>query len=186
MGMEIKVTTMKTAFLICFGSAVLFSLSGSLKAGDLKQKYIGKNSCTPELRSSSERYGIRLDKTQRAYLNAYVLKDSTILAIVQHQGEHDQCGVIRDVVQAHDIGSSFVWNCVDLRIPADIVVGTWPANHKAVTGSTVEAWRIDLKELKFVAVKGTVNCRAGNYAGSDDGDGLSDWAKKRAAERQSK
>ena len=166
----------------CFGFVVLALLvMGPAQAADLQQKYVGKKDCLPELQSAAGRSGIRLDKSLRAYLTAYRLKEAKILTIVQYQDEHEQCGVIRDVVQSRDIGSSFVWECVDPKAPDDIVVGTWPAKHPRVTGAATEAWRINLKELKFTPVKRPVNCHAGNYAGSDEGDGLSDWAKRRGA-----
>jgi hypothetical protein len=157
---------------------ILGILSGTTKAEDLSQKYIGTNNCTPELKF---RYGIRLDSTQRAYLTAYDLKEAHILAIVQQKDEHDDCGVIRDVVESGERDSSFVFECLDPSIPSNVVVGTWPAKHPRVIGPAVKAWKINLKELKFHPLSTFVKCRAGNYTGADEGDGLADWARKRAA-----
>jgi hypothetical protein len=165
---------------------VLGILTGPTRADDLSLKYVGKSDCTPELKSALGRYGIRLDGTQRAYLTAYDLKEAHILTIVQHKDDHNQCGVIRDVVQSHEKDSSFVWECLDPRLPSDVVVGTWPAKHPRATGPAVEAWRIDLKELRFHALPNPVNCKAGSYAGSDEGDSLADWARKRAANHSHK
>lgn len=149
---------------------------------DVEQKYVGKSKCLPELKSAREHYGIRLDKSQNAYLAAFRLKDQKILAIVQLMDASDRCGVIRDVIQAQDVDSSFVWQCHDKKAPSDVVVGTWPAKHPKTSGPAVEAWRIDLKQLKFAPVQGVpVSCVAGYYAGSDEGDDLASWAKKRAA-----
>jgi hypothetical protein len=166
---------MKACLAICMGMLVVGT---TVSADDLRGKYVGKTDCTQELRSAVGRYGIRLDSTQEVYLSAYPLKEAHILTIVQYG--HGSCGVIRDIVQSQDADSSFVWQCVDPKSPADIVVGTWPAKHPTATGPAVEAWIIDLKHLKFAPLVRRVTCSAGNYAGSDEGDSLADWARKRA------
>ena len=61
-----------------------------------------------------------------------------------------------------------------------MVVGTWPAKHPEVSGLAVEAWRIDMKQLRFVPAHGRVTCKAADYAGSDEGGDLASWAKKRS------
>lgn len=171
---------MRTTFLaIGLISSVL--LQASTTTTDLQNMYKGKSTCIPELRSPAERYGIRLDRTQNAYLTAYRLKDANFLAIVQFNATDDKCGVIRDVVQSKDLRSSFVWNCVDPNEPRDVVVGTWSGQHKRLSGPALESWKVDLKQLTFQSISGHVSCRAGSYAGADSGDGLSDWAKKRTA-----
>lgn len=147
--------------------------------------YLGQNSCQAEL-ESSDHYGIRLDETRKAYLNAYALKGKALLMIVQRHDDKGQCGIIRDVVQSLDPNSSFVWECVDQTSPSDVVVGTWPKSYSKVSGPAVEAWRIDLKELKFVSVHAPVKCKAKNYAGNDEGDSLVEWARQRAAKHSSK
>jgi hypothetical protein len=169
------------ALLVC--ATALGQTHGLVNAD---RKYVGKSDCTPELKSAPGHYGIRLDGHQRAYLTAYNLKEAHILTIVQYKDDHDQCGVIRDVVQSHEKDDSFVWECVDSKIPADVVVGTWPAKHPTVSGPAIEAWRIDMKELKFHPLPNPVNCNAGNYAGADEGDSLADWARKRAAKYSDK
>jgi hypothetical protein len=161
---------------------VVLAAIAAMSQDDLQQKYAGKSKCLPELKSATEHYGIRLDKSQNAYLAAFKLKDRKILTIVQLKDTSDRCGVIRDVVQAQDVDSSFVWQCRDKKTPSDVVVGTWPAKHPKTSGPAVEAWRIDLTQMKFAPVQGVpVSCAAGYYAGSDEGDDLASWAKKQAA-----
>jgi len=161
---------------------VVFLAIMAMGQDNLQQKYVGKSKCLPELKSATERYGIRLDKSQNAYLAAFKLKDRNILTIVQLKDTNDRCGIIRDVVQSRDVESSFVWECRDKKALADVIVGTWPAKHPKTSGPAMEAWRIDLAQLKFVPVQGVpVTCVAGYYAGSDEGDDLAAWAKKRSA-----
>jgi len=110
-----------------------------------------------------------------------VFKGKTILVIVQRRSETDKCGTVRDVVESKPTDTSFVFDCVDKKNPASVVVGTWPAKHPGVSGPAVEAWRIDLEDLRFTRLIAPVTCKAGNYAGSDEGDDLSSWTKKRVA-----
>ena len=67
---------------------------------DLQKKYIGQSKCIPELQSATGSYGIRLDKSQKAYLAAYKLGQRDVLTIVQYRDDNDRCGVIRDVIQS--------------------------------------------------------------------------------------
>jgi hypothetical protein len=151
------------------------------KAANKPEKYVGRSGCAPELDSSPGRHGIRLDGSKRAYLEAYVFKHETILVIVQHRTDTDQCGIVRDAIKSQHTDNSFVFECVDEKDLSAVVVGTWPAEHPIVSGPAVEAWKIDLKGLKFVRVNVPVACNAGNYAGADEGDDLVSWARKRAA-----
>jgi hypothetical protein len=172
--------TIKT--LLWFGSIFLILAVAATGAEDLSKKYVGKSDCVPELSTASHKYGVRLDRTQVAYLSSYTLKDEDMLTIVQYGQEGDKCGVIRDVILAQHKDDSFVWECVNRRSPSAVVVGTWPAEHPKPRGPAVEAWRIDLKELKFIRVEQAsrlVYCRLERGGGNDDGLGLSDYAKKR-------
>ncbi len=151
---------------------------------DLRQKYVGKSKCQPELKAATERYGIRLDKSQKAYLAAYGLGGEKILTIVQLKDDSDQCGTIRDVIKSQDATRSFVWECKDGKTPSDVVVGTWPAKHPRTSGRALEAWRVDLKQLQFLPVQSAVTCTAGNYRGSDEGEDLASWAEKRGTKHR--
>jgi hypothetical protein len=172
--------------MILATSAYLISQVANDKRDDVRFSFVGKNSCAPELKLATTRYGMRLDSGQNAYLMAYRLKAANILAIVQYEKDDQNCGVIRDVVQSRDHDSSFVWECRSPSMRSDVIVGTWPAKHPSVTGPAVEAWRINLKTLKFEEVQAHVNCEAGNYAGNDEGDSLADWVRERAASHRAK
>jgi hypothetical protein len=100
--------------------------------------------------------------------------------ILQRSNDADTCGVVRDLIQTHSV-NAFVWECVNQRAPTDVVVGTWPMNHRGVSGPATDAWRIDLNELKFVHLSVRATCKAINYAGPDEGGDLASWARKRAA-----
>ena len=154
---------------------------------DLPKTLVGKSSCSPEL-SAAVKYGARLDRIQRAYLSAYALQSLGILTIVQYRQDGDKCGVIRDAISSEHKDDSFVFECVDRRFPAEVVVGTWPSEHPKPRGTALQAWRIDLKNLKFIPDEQAsrfVYCNPQSGVGYDDGLGLSDYAKKRAAKHPS-
>jgi hypothetical protein len=172
--------------MILVTSAYLISQVANDKRDDVRFSFVGKNSCAPELKLATTRYGIRLDSSQNAYLMAYRLKAANILTIVQYEKDDQRCGVIRDVVQSRACDSSFIWECRSPKMRSEVIVGTWPAKHPSVTGPAVQAWRIKLKVLKFEEVQSHVNCEAGNYAGNDEGDSLVDWVRERAASHRAK
>ena len=47
-------------------------------------------------------YGIRLDKSQITRLEARTSNGNEILMIFQYTNERDECGVVRDIVQARN------------------------------------------------------------------------------------
>jgi hypothetical protein len=158
-------------------------LLSCVKASGQRDKYVGKSGCASELNSPKGHSGIRLDKTQRARLEAHVFENESVLTIVQYSSDADKCGIVRDVVRTRPAGNSFVWECTDRNFPSAVVVGTWPPNFMGVFGPALEAWRIDLKKLRFVRLDVPVTCDAGNYAGPDEGDDLVGWARKRSAKQ---
>lgn len=158
-------------------------LLSCVNASGQRDKFVGKSGCVSELNSPQGHYGIRLDKTQRARLEAHVFENESILTIVQYSSDSDKCGTVRDVIRSRPAGSSFVWQCVDRHEPSEVVVGTWLPKHAGVSGPAEEAWRIDLKKLRFVRLHVPVTCDAGNYAGFDKGEDLVDWARKRSTKQ---
>jgi hypothetical protein len=163
----------------------VFSISAACALSeDLRRKYVGQSNCSAELKSA-DHYGIRLDKTQRAYLDAYQWGGKNVLAVVQRKQEGEGCGVIRDLVQSRDVTSSFIFECTSRSGPSDVIVGTWPQSHRGASGSATESWKIDLKDLTFNEVKGSVDCFNRDYSGKDEGDDLATWAKARAAKSRS-
>jgi hypothetical protein len=90
---------------------------------------------------------------------------------------------VKDIAQSKDSRNYFVFECVDPHNPSTVVIGTWPENHRGTKGPAVEGWRIDLGQLKFVALQEPVTCFASSYAGPDDGSDLADLAKSRAAKK---
>lgn len=144
------------------------------------QSYVGKSSCLPEL-SRADHYGIRLDASQAAYLNAYKWDGKNILTIVQYAHDGEKCGTIRDVVQSRNASSVFIFECTNREKAADVIVGTWPERYSGKTGPAAEAWKIDLRVLRFNKVQGAgIRCVNQDYSGIDEGDDLATWAKKRA------
>src|SRR5205814_1803584 len=165
---------------------LIFGATTLMHGEDLRGKYIGRSSCAAELKAATDRYGIRLDRTQKAYLEADRLANANILLLVQRTNDGDKCGTVRDVVESRRIDDDFIWECVDHAALSDVVVGTWAAKHRSTSGPADEAWRIDSAKLKFIPIHRTVNCTNPSYAGNDEGDSLSDWARKRAKRQQVK
>lgn len=143
----------------------IFGIPSCARSDDVKKEYVGRSGCRSELRRGPGTYGIRLDKTQRAYLKAYTVDDRNLLFIVQYSDDKDQCGVVRDVVQPTDTTASFVWDCTDPRAPHDVVVGTWRSHYLGVSGPAVEAWRVNLRKLKFLSIPARMLCTSGPGAG---------------------
>ena len=151
-------------------------------AQDLRGQYVGTSGCKPELRRGPGTYGIRLDSRLKAYLKAYSVDDHNILLIVQYSDDKDQCGIVRDVVWPTDTSAIFVWDCTDPRAPHDVVVGTWPDRYPSPYGPAIVAWRVNLRELKFVSIPGTVAVLCTSEPGpEDESPDLVDFAKKRPA-----
>ncbi len=171
---------MKALLLI---GCIIFVLVPWAGAGTLRQKYIGQSGCSREFESSIGRYGIRLDRSQRAFLEAHTFKNKTLLLIVQCSTDEDKCGIVRDVVKSREEDKSFIFDCIEKSNPSAVVIGTWSESHKAASGAAVEAWKINLDELRFTRVNVPVVCKAGDYAGNDEGGDLASWAKERSAHK---
>jgi hypothetical protein len=163
---------------------LLVLIPGSAHGQDGVRKYLGGSGCRPEFRRAPGLTGIRLDKAQQAYLKTYMVDHQNILLIVQFSGDQDKCGVVRDAVQPQDATSSFEWECSDNNNRSAVVVGTWPEKHPTVSGAAVEAWRIDLNELRFVHLNVPVSCYERSYAGPDGGEDLAGWARGRVAKQK--
>jgi len=101
-----------------------FCLAASASAQGLKQEYVGKSSCTAGIKGTGAGYSARLDKTQDAYLEARALSHSIILLITQYKTGDLKCGIVRDLIQIHDVSNSFDFSCINDRSPSDVVVGT--------------------------------------------------------------
>lgn len=170
---------MSTNVCLSFSLIMLGLARTPASAEDSWKSFIGKSNCIPELNSPINRYGVRLDRTQKAYVIVYQFKDSEIATIVQYQDDsqtdRSRCGVVRDVTQVQDKDSSVVWECADRRTPGHVVIGTWPPTHSKPFGAARQAWRVDLKELKFVPVESApkfVYCRPEHGGGNDEGEGF--------------
>jgi hypothetical protein len=150
---------------------------GLVLADDVQNGYVGKSACIPELSAAVHKYGMRLDKTQNAYLAARTVRGANLLMIVQYAGEQDKCGVIRDVVESRVLKSSFEFDCVNCAQPSVVVVGTWPNAINASSTTAVEAWAINLKELRFIPLQKRVTCIRRTYHGTDQGEDLATWER---------
>lgn len=157
------------------------------RAQDFKQ-YVGKSPCEPGIQSEYSDFGLRLDKTQQLELVARYWDKAQVVFIIQANQPSDGCGVIRDVIQITHVntfghGKHFEFRCFDAQAPTDVIVATIMRKY----GNTkdmpaLDAWRIDLKEQKFIETSHKVVCSADGWAGEYDGsDDMVDDAKTYAA-----
>lgn len=161
--------------------AWLLAVAGAAKAQDYK-RYVGKSPCAPDLQSEYSNFSVRLDKTQELTLLARYLSKAKILMIIQPTGNNDHCGVIRDLVQITRNAKHFEFRCFDPQAPTDVIIGTVIRKYGNIKDvAAIDAWRIDLREMKFVETHHKVVCSADGWDGDDDGGDLVDDAKIYAA-----
>jgi hypothetical protein len=163
----------------CFGLVLCLIVATFARAVDLREAYVGKSSCVHGLQKGVGSFGIRLDKKQVARLEARTSEGRKILMIVQYQKEWDACGTVRDIIQSKAADAFFVFECVDDRNPAAVVVGTW--RDQNVSGPSLQSWRVELSELKFVPIAEPVRYVPQRLSGNDDGSDLAGWARQRGA-----
>jgi hypothetical protein len=103
--------------------------------------------------------------------------------IIQPTGDNNHCGVIRDLLQITHPAKNFEFRCFDSQAPTDVIIGTTIRKGKGRVNDVVaiDAWRIDLKEQRFVETRHKVVCSADGWDGEDDGSDMVDEAKKYAA-----
>lgn len=165
--------------------AGLLATAGVAKAQDFKQRFVGKSPCASDIQSEYSDFSLRLDKSQKLDFVQRMWDELTVLMIVQYKTTG--CGVIRDVLHISQSASQesakhFEFRCFDPHAATDVVIGTIIreyGNVKLVTA--LDAWRIDLKEQRFVQTHDKVVCSADGFDGDDDGGDLVDEAKKYAS-----
>jgi len=82
------------------------------------------------------------------------------------------------------VAKDFEFRCFDPQAPTDVIIGTAKRNGSIKPITAIDAWRIDLKEQKFVEIHHKVVCSADGWDGEDDGGDMVDEAKKYAAHRK--
>lgn len=159
----------------------LLATAGVAQAQDFKQRFVGKSPCAPDIQSDRSDLSMRLDKAQDLTLLYRDLSRVKIVAIIQPNGFGDRCGVIRDAVQITHIAKDFEFRCYDPQAPSDVLIGTSIRMGSTKLVTAIDAWRIDLKDQKFVETRHKVTCSADGWAGEDDGGDLVDEAANYAA-----
>ena len=173
-------TSGRIAVLLLVSSCV----SMCVYAEDIRAKYAGRDSCTSELWGPVGNFGIRLDRSQRAYLAAHTVAGEKVLMIVQYAHDGDKCGVIKDVIAAAEAKSYFEFDCIDSTRPGTVVVGTWPDNNSGRTATALESWRVELETLTFARATSKVICTRRGGSSVDRGEDLVGRAKMRAAKKK--
>jgi TonB family protein len=159
----------------------LLATAGATQAQDFKQRFVGKSPCAHDLQSEHVDFSLRLDKTQNTTLLYRNLSETKILMIVQPTADKD-CGMVRDLIQITRIAKDLEFRCFDPQAPTDVVIGTSIRKYGNIKDVTaIDAWRIDLKEQKFIETNHKVVCSADGFSGEDDGSDMVDEAKKYAA-----
>jgi TonB family protein len=168
-------------------AAVLFGLLAAsvAQAQDFKQRFVGKSSCAPDIQSEFSGFSLQLDKDQDLTLLYRDLSVVKVVMIIEPTSSGDHCGVIRDVVQITHIAKDFEFRCFDPDAPTDVTIGTAIRKGSTKPMTAIDAWRIDLKEQKFIETRDRVTCTAEGWAGEDDGSDLVDEARKYAAHHKS-
>jgi hypothetical protein len=161
-----------------------------------QQKYIGLTLCSGELQSYRSRFGVRLDRSQRARVEYRELPTTRLVMIVVFADNDfkDQCGSIRDAREFRRSKAGFDPECIEAAHPGNVVVGFFdqkfdpdqPGPPALMRGPAVQSWRIDLKNLKFLPTSGQMTCvvpdgHANN--GNDDGSDLATWANQRVTKK---
>lgn len=163
----------------------LVSVSASVStAQDFKRRYVGKDPCSPQIKGEYGDLSLRLDKTRNSDLRALDNGTTQVVLIVEYKKEGSGCGIIRDAVQITHVAKHkhFEFRCFDGQAPTDVAVGTIVREGKNTRLMTaIDAWRIDLKEQKFLETHDKVVCSADGFDGEDDGSDLVDAAKTYAA-----
>ena len=162
-------------------AVLLLATARVTKAQDSKQRFVGKSPCAPDIQSEQPDFSLRLDKTQKTTLLYRDLSRVRIVMIIQPAGDINHCGVIRDVIQITHIAKNFEFRCFDPQAPTDVVIGAATRNGGIKPVTAIDAWRIDLKERKFIETNHKVTCSADGWGGEDDGSDMVDEAKKYAA-----
>jgi hypothetical protein len=101
--------------------------------------------------------------------------------IVQATDDPEHCGIVRDIVVLRRIQKDFEFRCFDPQASGDVIVGTAIRRGGTKRVSAIDAWRIDLKDQRFVETQHKVVCSAEGWSGEDDGSDMVDEAKKYAA-----
>lgn len=163
----------------------LLLFTASISSGqDFKQRFLGKDPCSPAIKGEYGDFSLRLDKTRNSELRALDNGKTQVVLLIEYKKEGSACGIIRDVVQITHLAKDkhFEFRCFDSKAPTDVVVGTVVrgyGNIKLIPA--MDAWRIDLKEQKFVGTHNRVVCSADGWDGEDDGSDMVDAAKAYAA-----
>jgi hypothetical protein len=176
--MEQYVKKLRSALILIW----VLAEAGVAKGQDFKQ-YVGKSPCAADIQSEYSDFGLRLDKIQNLSLVHRYWDKAKIVMIIQPTGDNNHCGVIRDLLQITHPAKNFEFRCFDSQAPTDVIIGTTIRKGKGRVNDVVaiDAWRIDLKEQRFVETRHKVVCSADGWDGEDDGSDMVDEAKKYAA-----
>lgn len=176
--------------------AITASLSFFPMQLSAQQKYVGLSLCSPELQSPRSRFGIRLDRTQHAYVEYREMPPARVVMIAVYADDFDKdhCGSVRDAREFQYSKDVFVPECIELLHPESVAVGFFDQKfdpdrlerRALMRGPAVQSWRIDLKNLKFLPTSGQVTCVVENYAGANDGSDLASWAHQRVTKKNSR
>lgn len=170
--------------------ALLLASASLSRAQDFKRQYVGKDACVLKLKGDYD-FSLRLDKTRDLELRVLDKGAASLVMIIEYKHDGSACGVIRDLVEIAVSDrhidepfrdKHFEFRCFDAQARTDVVVGTIVREGKNTRLTTaIDAWRIDLKEQKFVETHDKVVCSADGFDGEDDGSDLVDAAKTYAA-----
>ena len=156
----------------------LLAIASSANAQDFRQRFVGKSPCAPELQTEHADFSLPLDNTQQTTLLYRDLSKVKILMIVQPTGDPAHCGVIRDFIQLANTKKNFEFRCFDPQAPTVVIIGTAVRKGSIKLVTAIDAWRIDLRQQKFVAIHDKAVCSADGWSGEDGGGDMVEDAKR--------
>lgn len=165
----------RSAFFVLILTVFLVAKALAQSSSDFK----GRSTCDEPLRNPPGSYGVRLDASQNAYLQARRIKGKYVLFAVRSQRQDEECGEITDVAESPIPDDYVLFECRNSKSPGDVVVGLWPHKRKAHYGVATSAWKVDLSTLQFIPIDVPVRCSQRGLRGKDEGGDLRQQAEKR-------
>ena len=140
---------------------------------------LGKSLCEIGLDKTAG-YSIGLDRSTGRYMVVRKKGNSQLLMIVKYSNEADQCGTIRDVISSSSLHDQFEFECQSNEFPSAIIIGELKSQKNWDRLIAQRAWKIDLDADKLIPIFSKVICNNTSYSGTDIGEDLLTWSKKRS------
>ena len=163
------------AQLLCF--LVLLHVRLSLADDQQRHGLVGKQFC-PQVAKGY--FGIGLVRQENLYLATQEVSNTGVLMILRYSASGAACANILDAVDISSKRRTVEFSCADPKHPGLIIVGEMAAQGHWKVRKTNRSWRVDIEQKRILPYPHPVTCQNVSYAGTDDGEDLASWARKRA------